>query len=426
MMESTLNGLSALEASFDTQLLGITDGQQKDFRTASFNAFRNLGIPGKKTEAYKYSPVDKFIEKNIDFLQVNGDFKLNAAEVQQSFYDLPGSHVVLANGEYREELSNLEADAVTIDNLEGDSSLLGRVAVAQNDAFAGLNGAFFKKGLSIRAENVKTRATLFLYRVFDLREGQIIAQPRINISVAANCELDIIEKLVFVGEGTLFQNSITEIEVSRNAKVNLTKTQVYKDNHVVIDGVFAQQDRDSKAYFNTFAFSGAMVRNNLNISQEDENCESFMNGLYLLNGSSHVDNNTAIDHKKPHSYSNELYKGIVDDKSRGVFNGKIYVRPGAQQTNAFQSNNNISLSDTATVNTKPQLEIWADDVKCSHGCTIGQLDEDAIFYLRARGLSETSAKAMMLVAFAEDTLEHIPVEQPKEEVSNLIANRLAQ
>lgn len=426
-MENALTTTSALEASFDTLVLSKKEGAVKDLRNQSFEAFKTLGFPGKKTEAYKYSPVDKFIEKNVDFLRVNEAFGLGKEEVQQHFYDLPGSHLVFANGEYNAELSLINSEELTINAIDEDNpSAILETLTGDHDAFAALNAAFFTKGVHISATNKKVRPQVFIYYVFDLRNGQVCSFPRLNIEVAELCEIDLIEKLVFVGEGTLFHNVTTEITVGKNATLNLTKNQVYADNHIVVDGIYAHQKRDSKAYFNTYSFSGAMVRNNLNIAQNDEHCESYMNGLYLLDGASHVDNNTAIDHKQPHSYSNELYKGIVDDKSRGVFNGKIYVRPGAQQTNAFQSNNNISLSDSAIVNTKPQLEIWADDVKCSHGCTIGQLDEEAIFYLRARGLSEISAKAMMLVAFAEDTLNHVPVEQVKEEVATIIENRLSQ
>jgi Fe-S cluster assembly protein SufD len=167
-----------------------------------------------------------------------------------------------------------------------------------------------------------------------------------------------------------------------------------------------------------------MIRNNINISVDDENCEAHMYGLYLLNGKSHVDNHTVVDHRKPNSFSNELYKGIVDEKANGVFNGKIFVRQEAQKTNAFQSNNNILLSDSATVNTKPQLEIWADDVKCSHGCTVGQMDEEAIFYLRARGIDERSAKAMLLYAFSKDVLENISVEPLRAHLDQLVSDRL--
>ncbi|MDW3193171.1 MAG: Fe-S cluster assembly protein SufD [Cytophagales bacterium] len=426
-MDNSLTAISALEAGFDTLIISKKDGAVKDVRTQSFETFKSLGFPGKKTEAYKYSPVDKFIEKNIDYLQVNDAFGLSKEEVQQHFYDLPGTHLVFANGTFSSELSLIKSEDVTINTIDEDNpSEMLETLTGEHDAFAALNAAFFSTGLQILANNKKIRPQVFIYYVFDLRNGQICSFPRLNIEVAELCEIDLVEKLVFVGEGTLFHNVTTEIKIGKNATLNLTKNQVYADNHIVVDGIYAHQRRDSKIYFNTFSFSGAMVRNNLNIAQNDEHCESYMNGLYLLDGNSHVDNNTAIDHKQPHSYSNELYKGVVDDKSRGVFNGKIYVRPGAQQTNAFQANNNISLSDAAIVNTKPQLEIWADDVKCSHGCTIGQLDEEAIFYLRARGLSEISAKAMMLVAFAEDTLNHVPVEQVKEEVATIIENRLGQ
>lgn len=426
-MDNSLTATSALEASFDTLILSKEKGALSDLRTQSFDTFKALGFPGKKTEAYKYSPVDKFIEKNIDFLKVNGAFALTTEEVQQHFYDLPGTHLVFANGEYSSEMSLVGDEDVSIEAIdEKHSPQLLETLTGDHDAFAALNAALFSKGLHIHTNNKKARPQIFIYHAFDLREGQVQAYPRLNIEVAELCEIDLIEKLVFVGDGTLFHNVTTEISIDKNATLNLTKNQVYADNHIVVDGIYAHQRRDSKLYFNTFSFSGAMVRNNLNIAQNDEHCESYMNGLYLLDGTSHVDNNTAIDHKMPHSYSNELYKGIVDDKSRGVFNGKIYVRPNAQQTNAFQANNNISLSESATINTKPQLEIWADDVKCSHGCTIGQLDEEAIFYLRTRGLSEISAKALMLVAFAEDTLNHVPVDQMKEEVATIIENRLAQ
>lgn len=426
-MDNALTATSALEAGFDTLALSKKDGAVKEIRTQSFETFKSLGFPGKKTEAYKYSPIDKFIEKNIDFLQVNDTFGLNKEEVQQHFYDLPGTHLVFANGTFSTELSLINSEEISISAIDEDNpSEMLETLTGEHDAFAALNAAFFSTGLQIKASNKKARPQVFIYYVFDLRNGQVSSFPRLNIEVAELCEIDLVEKLVFVGEGTLFHNVTTEIKIDKNATLNLTKNQVYSDNHIVVDGIYAHQRRDSKIYFNTFSFSGAMVRNNLNIAQNDEHCESYMNGLYLLDGNSHVDNNTAIDHKQPHSYSNELYKGIVDDKSRGVFNGKIYVRPGAQQTNAFQANNNISLSDSAIVNTKPQLEIWADDVKCSHGCTIGQLDEEAIFYLRARGLSEISAKAMMLVAFAEDTLNHVPVDQVKAEVAEIIENRLGQ
>jgi Fe-S cluster assembly protein SufD len=170
--------------------------------------------------------------------------------------------------------------------------------------------------------------------------------------------------------------------------------------------------------------NGKFYRNDLNLILDGEGIESHMYGLYLLNNDTLADNHTVVDHMKPNSFSNELYKGILDGSSKGVFNGKIYVRPQAQKTNAYQNNRNVILTDTASINTKPQLEIWADDVKCSHGCTTGQIDEEALFYLQSRGINKETARAMMLYAFAGDVVEHVPNAKMKEYVDALISDRL--
>jgi Fe-S cluster assembly protein SufD len=170
----------------------------------------------------------------------------------------------------------------------------------------------------------------------------------------------------------------------------------------------------------TISLNGGLIRNNLNILIEGEYCETYMNGLSYVKGKTHMDHHTLADHRKPNSYSNELYKGLYDENSTGVFNGKIYVRQNAQKTNAYQQNRNVLLSEKASVYTKPQLEIWADDVKCSHGATTGKLDETALFYMRARGISEAEARKLLLKAFANEVIEKIEVEELKEYVENLI------
>lgn len=182
-----------------------------------------------------------------------------------------------------------------------------------------------------------------------------------------------------------------------------------------------------KSYVHTvvITLSGGMIRNNTNIIMETPGNEAHMYGLYLLKGNTHADNHTLVDNREPHCFSNELYKGIMDDAATGVFSGKIYVRPHAQKTNAYQSNKNILLSEKATVNTKPQLEIFADDVKCSHGCTVGRLDEEALFYLRSRGIDAAQAKAMLLQAFANDVVEKIKIDSLRQHIETLIANRLS-
>ncbi len=430
MMESTVQFQDALQASYEAMQLATGNELMKAFRAKAFDHFLAQGIPTRKTEEYKFTPIDRLLKGKIDFLKINETSKIEKAQVQSQFYELPGSHLVFINGQFEESWSQLDGHiqlkVIAEDFLSTDDQVLGKIADYERDPFAALNHACFTSGISVKANDPKEKASVFIYQVIDTQQGQVVSQPKVCVEAFAQTEVAIVEKHILLGEHNAFHNPLTEVLVHENASVNLTKVQSYSAGHFVIDGLNVHQKRDSNFTANTISFSGKVVRNNLNIAQLDQNCESHMNGLYLLDGTSHVDNHTAIDHKQPHSYSNEMYKGIVSEKATGVFNGKIFVRPGAQQTNAFQSNNNISLSDNATIHTKPQLEIWADDVKCSHGCTIGQLDEEALFYLRARGLNETTAKAIMLNAFAQDALTGVPFEMVAQEVVDEIAKRLSR
>jgi Fe-S cluster assembly protein SufD len=237
-------------------------------------------------------------------------------------------------------------------------------------------------------------------------------------------QLSIIEKFDSVGSNPVFHNFSEEWVVKEKSRLEYCKIQ--NDNgksYQVTNTVIHQSDNSLLNTF-TLTLNGQLVRNNLGIIIDGEHCESHFYGLYLVNGNTLADNHTVVDHKKPNSFSNEMYKGIMDGNSKGVFNGKIFVRPHAQKTNAFQSNRNILVSDSATINTKPQLEIWADDVKCSHGCTSGQLDDEALFYLRSRGIAAPIAKAMLLYAFAGEVLAPIQDETLKSYLDNLIAERL--
>jgi Fe-S cluster assembly protein SufD len=237
-------------------------------------------------------------------------------------------------------------------------------------------------------------------------------------------QLSVIEKSDSIGKQPVFHNFTEEWVVSEKAHLEYCKIQNDDNNHYQITNTVIHQHSTSLLNTFTLTLAGQLIRNNLNIIIDGEHCESHFYGLYLLNGNTLADNHTVVDHRKPNSFSNELYKGIMDGNSKGVFNGKIFVRPHAQKTNAFQSNRNILVSDHASVNTKPQLEIWADDVKCSHGCTSGQLDEEAMFYLRSRGISAPTAQAMLLYAFAREVLTPIQNESLKSYLDQLIAERL--
>jgi Fe-S cluster assembly protein SufD len=215
-----------------------------------------------------------------------------------------------------------------------------------------------------------------------------------------------------------------EVIVEEGANIGYYKIQNDKVQSSQVSTTHFRQVGKSMIHAVTISLNGGIVRNNLNIALEAEYSEAHLYGLYFQNGSSHVDNHTIVDHVSPHCQSNELYKGILNDNASAVFNGKIFVRQPAQKTNAYQHNKNILLSDNASVNTKPQLEIFADDVKCSHGCTIGQLDEEGMFYLRSRGIPERIARSLLVHAFAIDILEHIRLEPLRQYVDRLISKRL--
>ncbi|MEM7299290.1 MAG: Fe-S cluster assembly protein SufD, partial [Bacteroidota bacterium] len=391
-----------IEASTLLEILAPSAGSSPE-QVKAWEMLQEVGLPHKKSEAYKFTPITSTLEKKVDW-SLKGSDNYNKNQI----YNEKGSHLVLINGEYNEILSSISKD-LAVQTRE--------VTEGKHDPFSLLNASLATNELIIISGS---EHPVFIYHF----NANGVSNPRIKVQVKSGDTVRVIEKLISDSAMETFTNSYLEFEVEKNAFAYHSKVQNYHDKAYSHETVFARVNRDGQFYNSTFSFEGAMVRNNLVINLEGENCEGHMYGLFLMDKKSHIDNNTTVDHLKPNSYSNELYKGILDEKSTGVFNGKIYVRQDAQKTNAFQSNNNILLSEDATIHTKPQLEIWADDVKCSHGCTSGQLDEDAIFYLRARGIDERSAKAMLLNAFATETMEHIKVESIRNEVQELIDQKL--
>lgn len=406
----------------------------KKIKAESFRHFEKLGFPAKKSETYKYTPITRILDKNFDFNLPDRKASWTKDECQNSFYAISdANHLVFINGLFAEDYSLIKSpssqlqirllDDQAFEEHPEIADILGKTGDSQADPFAALNLSYFVQGLYIRSAKNSDNLPVFIYHFVDASE-KVIVHPRILVMSAAQSKLHIYEKSFIKGDSAALSNHIFEAEVKENAELSYTKLQNHTSDTYTVDGIYAHQERDSRFYTNTYSFKGALIRNNLYINVDGENCEAHMNGLYQVSGHSHVDNNTTVDHRKPHSFSNELYKGIINEQARAVFNGKIYVRPDAQKTNAFQANNNILLSDMATVNTKPQLEIWADDVKCSHGCTTGQLDKEAIFYLRSRGIEKNKARAMMLNAFAKEALDEVRNDIVKTEIEELILNRL--
>jgi Fe-S cluster assembly protein SufD len=430
-----ISSLTTQFEAFEKQLNGQSTSAVHQARKAAMAQLQSAGLPAARDEEYKFTNLTKALTKNIDFSQPVKAFGLAADKVRATeIADLEAYKLVFLNGEYTPALSDpVSVEGLTVlpfqAALKERAALVeqhfGKNASAEADPFIAMNTAFSMNGIFIEiADKVVVDKPIALYFIGDCTETQLSYQIRNMVVAGKFSQATIIEKFDTIGEHESFTNVVNEFAVADNAHLQYFKIENDTASTYHVSNTYATQETASTFTANTIALNGAMVRNNLNIQLDGEGCESHMNGLYVLKGKTHVDNHTVVDHLKPNSYSNELYKGIMDDRSHGVFNGKIFVRQDAQKTNAFQSNKNILLTDNATINTKPQLEIWADDVKCSHGCTTGQLDMDALFYLQARGIQKQKARAILLRAFASDVLSNIDNEAIKKYLENIITDRL--
>ena len=372
----------------------------------AFADFSRMGIPTVKHEEWKYTRISGLFNKDFQFNPWTAVTELTESDFQK--LRLPGhenaNELVFVNGKFSKELSHVRSSEILVMPLEDAAknefsdivkNNLGHSSNYNKDGIHALNTAFVQEGIFIHVKKGKTAEhPVYIYNITDARELNILSQPRTLIHIAENSNSEFVETYATLGSSENFTNQVMEIVVEKDAMVEYYKIQNDKADTNLVSTTHFRQLGKSVVHAVTISLNGGIVRNNLNMALEAEHCESSMYGLYLLKNNSHIDNHTVVDNIKPHCLSNELYKGIIDDHGTAVFNGKIYVQRDAQKTNAFQSNKNILLSDTASVNTKPQLEIFADDVKCSHGCTIGQLDEEGMFYLRSRGIDEKIARSM--------------------------------
>ncbi|MDN3670616.1 Fe-S cluster assembly protein SufD [Echinicola jeungdonensis] len=405
--------------------------QFASIKNTALEVLQSQGLPAPKAEEYKFTGVSKKLESAISNLKTPQKASVSSEMIQEALIPgLDADVLVFNNGQWDKEASDYKEENYSITRLteipEDAVQFLGKIAKPEKDAFTALNTSLFQDGiyLDVPKNKVVDRPILFLY-FNQANEGQVIS-PRVLIHTEGGSEASFIEKIISIDEEPYFLNGVTEINVGENAHLTYYKFQDENKSAIEVNNFEADVHRDSTFSSVVLSLQGDMIRNNLSLNLLDSGCEGNMYGLYLLNGNSHVDNHTNVDHTMPHSDSNELYKGILDNKSKGVFNGKIFVRQDAQKTNAFQQNNNILLSDDAIIHTKPQLEIWADDVKCSHGCTTGQLDDEALYYLRTRGIGKDKAKGLLLYAFAGEILDHIKNEALKEYCIQLVQERLGK
>ncbi|MBN8695495.1 MAG: Fe-S cluster assembly protein SufD [Bacteroidetes bacterium] len=400
-------------------------------REMAINAFAEQGLPGRKHEEYKYL--------NFELI-LKGDYSFShspslAAQQIQTLYLLKDAYVaVFVNGQFNSNLSKLNdlPKGLIICSLpeafEKHKTIVeqhyAKHADVNADNFIALNTALASDGCFVHvAKGAIIDKPIHLLYISSANEN-LILNTRNLVVVEENAQVKIVESFEVKDlTSKVVTNASSEIVVMSNAIVDHYKIQNESEQSVLVNTTQVYQEKQSVFSTVNFTLNGGVVRNNLNIVLGGEYIESHLNGLYLTKNNQQVDNHTLVDHRMPNCNSNELYKGIIDDKSVATFNGKIYVRKDAQKTNAFQSNKNILLSDDGTINTKPQLEIYADDVKCSHGTSTGKLDEDQVFYLRARGLSEASAKKLLMHAFASEVVGTVKIDELKEYLEAEISAR---
>jgi Fe-S cluster assembly protein SufD len=405
-----------------------------DVRSEAIKHFETVGFPNKKDEAWKYTSLNKILKEDYSVFAKDAE-ALDYKDVKKYFiHDIDSYKIVFVDGKYSSHLSETTHDGMDVCLMSAAltkpkyhvliKNYFNQVA-AKDESLASLNTAFSREGAFIHIPKSKlAQKPIQIIHFSTGNEAALMLQPRNLIIADENSHVQIIERHQSLTSHPVLTNSVTEIFANKRAIVDYYKVQNDQQNASLIDNTYINQKRESNVSVHTFAFGGKLTRNNLNFYQNGERIDSTLKGVTIIGDKQHVDHNTLVHHIEPNCESHQDYKGIFGDNATGVFNGKVVVEKEAQKTNAFQANNNLLIDDKATVNTKPQLEIFADDVRCSHGCTIGQLDQSALFYLRSRGIPEKEARALLMYAFANNVLESVKIPELKKRINALIANKL--
>ena len=398
----------------------ISSGHIKNLRESAIDNFSKLGFPTLRDEDWRFTNLAP-ISKSKFKISENGSGDISPGDVEKFlFKKLDSYNLVFVNGKYRSDLSKLEniQDKVLISSLSeaasknGDivSKYFGKFLNIDTEAFNALNTAFFQDGVFVYApkSTVLDKPIHAIY--ISNSEEQNVLNPRNLIIIEDNCELKIIEHYVSLLDSVYLSNVISEIYIGENSTLEHYMLEFESKNSFNISTLRAEQKRNSNLNSHSVLLGGAIVRNNVHPVLSGEGCNSLINGLYMSRGNQHMDNFMKVEHVSAHCDSRQFYNGVLDDRSKGVFHGRIIVHEGAEKTDAKQTNRNLLLSDTAQIDTKPQLEIYNDDVKCTHGATIGQMDENAIFYLQSRGIPKKEAQAIMLKGFTGESFSNMSIE----------------
>lgn len=428
LKDKLISSFMAFEEKIDTS------SSLHDVRSAAIKNFENKGFPSKKEEAWKYTSLNAILKNDFSVFPKKENAVEFATVKKYFLHDVDTYKVVFVDGIFSSFLSSTTHDGLDVCLMSSAlnkpkykmviDEYFNKIA-SKDESLTTLNTAFAKEGAYINVPKSKVVDKPIEIIYFSTgNEAALMVQPRNLVIVGENAHVQIIERHQSLNSNPVLTNSVTEIFAQKRAIVDYYKIQNDVQTANLIDNTYIAQKQESRVAVHTFSFGGNITRNNLNFYHQGERIDSTLKGITIIGDKQHVDHYTLVQHATPNCESHQNYKTILSDSSTGVFNGKIFVEKEAQKTNAFQQNNNILLSDKATINAKPQLEIFADDVKCSHGCTIGQLDESALFYMQQRGIPKKEARALLMFAFSNEVIESIKIPELKQRITKIIATKL--
>ncbi|MEQ8766692.1 MAG: Fe-S cluster assembly protein SufD [Planctomycetota bacterium] len=401
-------------------------------RQAALERFQSLGFPTKRDEAWKYTSVAPIAKADLTPADPGHAVDAQALDALRA-PGLETHEIVLVDGVFRPEVTRDTGplpDGVLVQSLAGalESGVVEKHLESHPDrddlAFAALNAAYFADGVFVFVpKNVTVEKPVHIVHLGSRPERPQLQAPRILIVAETSARVQVLESYGASGEGGL-TDAVTEVFVGANARVDHVKLQLEDEQAWHVAAILASIDRDGTFDSHSISIGGAIARNDIRVRFEQPGGSTTLNGLFVVHGEQLADHHTVVDHRVPHCTSRELYKGVLDEKGHGVFDGKVWVRPQAQKTDSVQTNKNLVLSKDAVIDTKPQLEIYADDVRCAHGATIGQIDEDALYYLRARGIGESAARSLLTRGFATDVLDGIEPEPLRAAIQAWLVDKL--
>ena len=428
LKEKLVSSFMAFEEKIDTS------SSLHEIRTDAIKNFEHKGFPSKKEEAWKYTSLNAILKNDFSVFPKKEN-TVEFSDIKKYFlHEVDTYKVVFIDGKFSSFLSATTHEGIDVCLMSSAltkpkyklviEEYFNKIA-SKDETLTSLNTAFALEGayINIPKNKIADKPIEIIYFSTGI-EDALMVQPRNLVVVGENAHVQIIERHQILNSNPVLTNSVTEIFAQKRAIVDYYKIQNDNLTANLIDNTYISQKQESHASVHTFSFGGNLTRNNLNFYHFGEHIDSTLKGITIIGEKQHVDHYTLVQHATPNCESHQNYKTIIGDNATGVFNGKIYVEKEAQKTNAFQQNNNILVSEKATINAKPQLEIFADDVKCSHGCTIGQLDESAMFYMQQRGIPKKEARALLMFAFCNEAIESIKIPELKHRITKIIASKL--